>query len=139
MKKGLFALAGAFVGIQAYNRRVARPRSALDPQLPATPKMWRWRFGEVAVYEAGDHQNPPLLLLHGHNAAASAAEMREPFRRLSERYHVFAPDLLGYGLSDRPNVEYTPNSTSSLSRTSCAKWCSAQPPSSPLPSHPPTR
>ena len=35
-------------------------------------------------------------------------EMREPFKRLSEKFHVYAPDLLGYGLSDRPDIDYTP-------------------------------
>ena len=32
--------------------------------------------------------------------------MREPFARFSDEYHVFAPDLLGYGLSDRPDIVY---------------------------------
>ena len=111
MRKGLLALAGTCagaIGLGAYNRRVALQREQLEAQLPATPTMWRWRYGDVAVYEQGDSQNPPLLMIHGHNAAASAAEMREPFARLSERFHVYAPDLLGYGLSDRPDIEYTP-------------------------------
>jgi pimeloyl-ACP methyl ester carboxylesterase len=62
----------------------------------------------VAVYEVGEPSGPPLLLLHGNNAAASAAEMREPFARFADRFHVYAPDLLGYGLSDRPDIEYNP-------------------------------
>jgi pimeloyl-ACP methyl ester carboxylesterase len=95
-------------GLEAFNRAVTRPREQLEPQLSVTPEMWRWRFGEVAVYKAGNEANPPLVLLHGHNAAASAAEMREPFARLSSRFYVYCPDLLGYGLSDRPDIEYTP-------------------------------
>lgn len=106
--KGLIALALAGAGLEVYNRVVALPREKLEPQLPTTPQTWHWRFGDVAVYEAGDPHNPPLLLLHGHNAAASAAEMREPFARLSERFHVYAPDFLGYGLSDRPDIDYGP-------------------------------
>ena len=112
VKKGVIAglggVAGAVGGLVALNRSVKRPREELEPQLPVEPQMWKWRLGDVAVYEAGDPANPPLLLLHGHNAAASAAEMREPFQRLSGEYHVYAPDLLGYGLSDRPDVAYTP-------------------------------
>jgi pimeloyl-ACP methyl ester carboxylesterase len=46
------------------------------------------------------------VLIHGHNAAASAWEMREPFRRFGAQYRVYAPDLLGYGGSDRPPVDY---------------------------------
>ena len=106
--RSLAALGSALLGLEAYNRRVAMPAEGLENQLPVTPTRWPWRFGEVAVYEAGDPHNPPLLLLHGHNAAASAAEMKEPFARLSDRFHIYAPDLLGYGLSERPDIEYTP-------------------------------
>jgi pimeloyl-ACP methyl ester carboxylesterase len=109
--KGLLvagAAGGAVVGLEAYNRAAVIPRPELEPQLPVTPATWRWRFGDVAVYEAGEPSSPPLLLLHGHHAAASAAEMRRPFERLAGRFHVYAPDLLGYGLSDRPDIEYEP-------------------------------
>ncbi len=106
--KSLLAAGVGIAALEAFNRRVTKPREDLEPQLPAEPRMWRWRFGQVAVYEAGHPDMPPLVMLHGHNAAASAAEMRRPFERLSERFHVYAPDLLGYGLSDRPDIEYTP-------------------------------
>ena len=105
-------LAGAVAGataLEAFNRIATLTSEELEPQLPVTPEMWKWRYGDVAVYEAGDPEDPPLLLIHGHNAAASAAEMREPFARLSERFHVYAPDLLGYGLSARPAIDYTPD------------------------------
>lgn len=107
-KKSLIALGSALVGLEAYNRRVTMPVGELEGQLPVPPVRWPWRFGEIAVYETGDPHNPPLLLLHGQNAAASAAEMKEPFARLSDRFHIFAPDLLGYGLSERPDIPYTP-------------------------------
>lgn len=107
--KGIIATGVAVAGLEIYNRSAELPYSALEPQLPVMPTMWQWRFGDVAVYEAGDPANPPLLMLHGHNAAASAAEMRQPFERLADRFHIYAPDLLGYGLSDRPDVTYTPS------------------------------
>jgi pimeloyl-ACP methyl ester carboxylesterase len=47
-----------------------------------------------------------LVLIHGHNAAASAYEFRRQFHALAEHYHVVAPDLLGYGLSERPPIDY---------------------------------
>jgi pimeloyl-ACP methyl ester carboxylesterase len=108
MRRGLITLAAGTAALAAYNRKVTIPRDKVEEQLPTTPEMWHWRFGDVAVYKRGDESNVPMLLLHGHNAAASAAEMRHPFEALSERYHVYAPDLLGYGLSDRPDVDYTP-------------------------------
>ncbi|MEO8285450.1 MAG: alpha/beta fold hydrolase [Chloroflexota bacterium] len=111
MKKGLLTLAAGtagVTGIELFNRAVTLDPSELEGQLPVDPLMWQWRLGKVAVYESGNPANPPILLLHGQNAAASAHEMEEPFARLSENYHVFAPDLLGYGLSDRPDIDYTP-------------------------------
>jgi pimeloyl-ACP methyl ester carboxylesterase len=104
---GAAGLAGV-AGLAAFNQAVHIRPGELEEQLPARPTMWKWRFGEVAVYENGDHSNPPLLLLHGQNAAASAAEWRHPFHLLADRYHVYAPDLLGYGLSSRPDIPYTP-------------------------------
>jgi hypothetical protein len=69
------------LGLAAFNRGVTIPREELEPQLPTEPEMWQWRYGAVAVYTAGNPDHPPLLLLHGQNAAASAWEMREPFAR----------------------------------------------------------
>jgi pimeloyl-ACP methyl ester carboxylesterase len=108
---GLAAGAGlaGVAGLAAFNQAVHIRPGELEEQLPARPTMWKWRFGNVAVYENGDRSNPPMLLLHGHNAAASAGEWRHPFRLLADRYHIFAPDLLGYGLSSRPDIPYTPD------------------------------
>ena len=47
---------------------------------------------------AGD--GPPLLLVHG--VAMRAADLAPLFRTLSEHHRVYAPDLLGYGDSDKP-------------------------------------
>ncbi len=48
----------------------------------------------------------PLMLLHGINAAASGYEMRRIFGPLSDEYAVYALDLLGFGQSDRPALDY---------------------------------
>jgi pimeloyl-ACP methyl ester carboxylesterase len=53
--------------------------------------------------EAGPKQAPTLLLLHG---LPSSSRMFEPlFARLSERYHLVAPDYPGFGHSDWPDPE----------------------------------
>jgi pimeloyl-ACP methyl ester carboxylesterase len=50
--------------------------------------------------EAGSKDAPTLLLLHGF---PSSSRMFEPlFARLSERYHLVAPDYPGFGHSDWP-------------------------------------
>jgi pimeloyl-ACP methyl ester carboxylesterase len=51
--------------------------------------------------EAGPKDAPTLLLLHG---LPSSSRMFEPlFSRLSERYHLVAPDYPGFGHSDWPD------------------------------------
>jgi len=51
--------------------------------------------------EAGPKDGPTLLLLHG---LPSSSRMFEPlFSRLSDRYHLIAPDYPGFGHSDWPD------------------------------------
>jgi pimeloyl-ACP methyl ester carboxylesterase len=51
--------------------------------------------------EAGPNDAPTILLLHG---LPSSSRMFEPlFARLSDRYHLVAPDYPGFGHSDWPN------------------------------------
>jgi pimeloyl-ACP methyl ester carboxylesterase len=51
--------------------------------------------------EAGPKDAPTLLLLHGF---PSSSRMYEPlFARLSDRYHLIAPDYAGFGHSDWPD------------------------------------
>ena len=66
----------------------------------------RFDFDGIACWTAGS--GPPLLLVHSVNAAASAAEVRPLFDDLQARWTVFAPDLPGFGSSDRRAREYTP-------------------------------
>ena len=58
--------------------------------------------GLVIFYrEAGPKDAPTLLLLHG---LPSSSRMFEPlFARLSDRYHLVAPDYPGFGHSDWPD------------------------------------
>src|SRR5258708_24509376 len=51
--------------------------------------------------EAGPKDAPTLLLLHG---LPSSSRMFEPlFARLSDHYHLIAPDYPGFGHSDSPD------------------------------------
>jgi pimeloyl-ACP methyl ester carboxylesterase len=49
----------------------------------------------------------PLVLLHSINAAPSAMEMRPLFEHYRDKRPVWAPDLPGFGLSDRPAARYS--------------------------------
>jgi pimeloyl-ACP methyl ester carboxylesterase len=63
----------------------------------------RIQIDGVSIFyrEAGSPNLPTLLLLHG---LPSSSRMFEPlFTRLSDRYHLIAPDYPGFGHSDWPD------------------------------------
>jgi pimeloyl-ACP methyl ester carboxylesterase len=53
--------------------------------------------------EAGPAGAPALVLLHGF--PASSFMYRDLIPALADRYHVIAPDHLGFGLSDAPPAD----------------------------------
>ncbi|UWP78584.1 alpha/beta fold hydrolase [Dactylosporangium fulvum] len=69
------------------------------------------RFADVGGHrlfyrEAGPRAAPAVVLLHGF--PASSFMFRRLIPALSDRYHVIAPDYLGFGLSDAPaDFRYT--------------------------------
>ncbi len=64
-----------------------------------------WRFGKIHYTKKGNGR--PLLLIHDLSAGSSNYEFHKIVDRLSRQYEVYAIDLLGYGLSDKPNMTYT--------------------------------
>jgi len=111
--------AGIGIGAAAATDTLLRNKAGdLPPALDGLQRTYRWRGMDVAYTEAGDADDPDLVLLHGLNAAGSSGEWREVFDVLSEEYHVVAPDLPGYGRSDRPRFGTPQRSTRSSSRIS---------------------
>lgn len=51
-------------------------------------------------------EGAPLLLLHG--LGASAVTWRDNIGPLSQAYRVYAPDLPGHGDTDKPDIDYMP-------------------------------
>jgi pimeloyl-ACP methyl ester carboxylesterase len=96
------------LGLSAATNRVLSDRAGeLAQPLPGETKTDRWRGLDVSYTEAGDRDDRDLLLLHGINAAGTSREFEPIFDRLAENYHVVAPDLPGFGLSDRPPLVYS--------------------------------
>jgi pimeloyl-ACP methyl ester carboxylesterase len=58
---------------------------------------------KIFYREAGDANYPTLLLLHGF--PASSFMFRDLMERLSDRFHLIAPDYPGFGHSDAPAPE----------------------------------
>jgi pimeloyl-ACP methyl ester carboxylesterase len=61
-------------------------------------------------YYKRDGKGTPIVLLHSINAAASSFEMRPVFEHLAAltQRPIYALEWLGFGLSDRPSVRYSP-------------------------------
>jgi pimeloyl-ACP methyl ester carboxylesterase len=59
----------------------------------------------VRYIEAGDPGKKHILCLHGLGASAERWSRALPI--LGKEYHVVAPDLVGFGYSDKPEVHYT--------------------------------
>jgi pimeloyl-ACP methyl ester carboxylesterase len=68
---------------------------------------WQWNNHSVYYVKAGQSQSnkPPLLLIHGFGA--STAHWRKNIAQLQENYEVWAIDLLGFGKSAKPDIQYS--------------------------------
>jgi pimeloyl-ACP methyl ester carboxylesterase len=61
---------------------------------------------KIRYIEAGSNSKKVLVLVHGLGASAERWEHVIP--ELSKKYTVIAPDLPGFGYSDKPSLDYTP-------------------------------
>ena len=99
-------LAGAAVAVPAtINAVIASRVGQAEQPLPGDLGYYDWIYGRVAFYRLG--QGQPLVLIHNPNAGASSWEWRKVFSELANHYTVYALDLLGFGLSEKPNVPYS--------------------------------
>ncbi len=64
-----------------------------------------WRFGKIAYKKQGTGN--PILLVHDLNVCSSSYEWNRIIDTLSKTNTVYAIDLLGCGLSERPLLTYT--------------------------------
>ena len=95
---------GALAGV---NRLLTRRAGPLRPPLGLDAGTYRWRGMDIAYTEGGNPERPDVLLLHEIHRAGSSREFARIFDELAEEYHVIAPDLPGFGRSDRPPIDYS--------------------------------
>ena len=87
-----FPVSQSFAQTQGKERSVEHPTFCRNIQIDGLSIFYR---------EAGPKDAPTILLLHG---LPSSSRMFEPlFARLSDRFHLVAPDYPGFGHSDWPD------------------------------------
>lgn len=74
---------------------------------PITGTYWHWQGHAIYYVKAGDAHTdrPPLLLVHGFGA--STDHWRKNILGLSSEFEVWAIDLLGFGRSAKPDIQYS--------------------------------
>lgn len=107
-RTALAAVTGTVVGLSALNTWLSWRAGPLESGLPGNRRFYHWvRDGAIYnVFYQVDGNGPPVVLVHGINAAASSFEMRRVYAGLRASHRVYAIDLLGFGLSDRPARAY---------------------------------
>lgn len=81
---------------------------SFSPQITApTGNYWHWQGHEIYYVRAGQPQpdRPSLLLVHGFGA--STDHWRKNIEGLQDQFQVWAIDLLGFGRSAKPALEYS--------------------------------
>ena len=79
----------AWPALESYSRRVALPRCGVS----------------LFAYDVGPAEAAPLVLIHG--LGNEADTWRYVIPPLADRFRVVAPDLPGFGRSDKPRRAYT--------------------------------
>jgi len=110
-----FLSAFIFSAVVAMRHMLDTPQQ-LESPLPGEPHYYKWKLGHIFYKVLGVPEAPALLLLHTPELAASAYEMRKIIEPLAQHYRVYAPDLLGFGLSDRPAIDYSTETYVNLCR-----------------------
>lgn len=105
--RSLFTAAGVGAGVALANRTLARGGGHLEPGVPGQRDTYRWRGMDVSYTVSGDPDGDDLVFLHGTSVTGTSYEFRPLAAELADNYRVIAPDLPGYGRSDRPPLSYS--------------------------------
>lgn len=107
VRNALAAAVGSVGATALANRLLTTQAEGFEPYLDGDQGTYRWRGFDVGYSELGDPEDDDVLLMHGLSAAASNHEFAAIAESLAEQYHVIAPDLPGFGHSDRPPLLYS--------------------------------
>jgi pimeloyl-ACP methyl ester carboxylesterase len=104
MLMGFGAASGALI---VTARHILETPQPLQSALPGGARIDRKHGGDLYYNVAGDESADPIVLLHDFYPGASNFEYRHIFPRLTPTWRVYAPDWLGFGMSEHPSLAYT--------------------------------
>lgn len=111
---GAMVAGGALGALTLFNKVTESQAGELDTVLKGEERRYPWKSGDVFYVVKGNRESKPLLLVHGLGPGASSYEWRKNIDDLAQQFRVYALDLMGYGLSDRPAIDYTPETYTDL-------------------------
>jgi pimeloyl-ACP methyl ester carboxylesterase len=101
------AIGGTLGVLAAINKVTESMAGELDTVLTGESRRYPWKYGDMFYQVKGPRDARPLLFIHGFGPGASSYEWRKNADSLSQDFRVYVLDLLGFGLSDRPTIDYT--------------------------------
>lgn len=102
----VFAASGC--GGASVSQSPALPHAVPGERIEIDTDAGRLSYYRDAPAAGADAGHAPLLLVHSINAAASAYEVKPLYEYYRATRAVYAPDLPGYGFSERSARRYTP-------------------------------
>ncbi len=83
----------------------AYPQLTTASSVSVTETYWPWKRGKIRVWETDPHPSGrAIVLLHGYGAMIE--HWRRAIPKLASAATVYALDLLGFGWSDKPAIDY---------------------------------
>ncbi len=100
-------IVGGTLGFLSLSNKVTESMAGeLDTVLTGEERRYAWKYGDIFYNVKGSREAKPLVLIHSFGPGASSFEWRKNLDALAENFRVYALDLLGFGLSDRPAINY---------------------------------
>lgn len=105
IKKMIMLTGISILSLHALNKYIYLKATSKNLIDKTESNFYEWRFGKIHYTKKGS--GTPLLLVHNLTPGSSLYEFNKIYEKLSEKNEVYCIDLLGYGLSDKPNIVYT--------------------------------
>jgi len=104
--KTSLSVGGALGMLAIVNKVTEAMAGELDTVLTGEERRYPWKYGDMFYKVQGARDAKPLVLIHSLSPGASSYEWRKNVDALAEQFRVYTPDLLGFGLSDHPTIDY---------------------------------